>query len=189
MVQTYHLRSPRITGFCVARASALLRLLFLGRRRSTRACCVRAVPRWLRSVHTLGKGTAPTRGLSHFGARPWCDVPAAASQNQQSFAWHTRARHCARCLSVGGAVRKLAARARRVALVVIGPCTKYGQCTDKRPLSFNARPWCDVPAAASQNKPAFAGKRERATALAVSREEAQHANSLRARRAALVVVG
>ena len=58
-----------------------------------------------------------------FGVRSWCDVPAAASQNQPLSACHTQARHCARCLSGGGAVRKLVARARRAALVVVGRCT------------------------------------------------------------------
>ena len=55
---------PESAVFCVARASTVLRLLSLERRRSTRAFCARAVPRWLWSAHALGKGTAPTRGLS-----------------------------------------------------------------------------------------------------------------------------
>ena len=48
----------------MARASALLRLLFLGRRLSTQAHSVGAVLRWLCLAHALGKGNALTRGLS-----------------------------------------------------------------------------------------------------------------------------
>ena len=108
---------------------------------------------------------------SSVGARPWCDVPAAASENQQAFAWHAPARHCARCLSGGGAARKLTARARRAALAVVGPCTIKGHCTGGGPFPVGARPWCDVQAATSKNQLAFA----------VFREEAQHASLLRAR--------
>ena len=55
-----------------------------------------------------------------FGARPWCDVRAVPSNAQPAFAWHTRKRHRAGCLAGGGVTRKLAARARRAALVAIG---------------------------------------------------------------------
>ena len=41
--------------------------------------------------------------------------------------------------------------ARRAALVVVGPCAINGHYTSRKPLSFGARPWCDVPAAASKN--------------------------------------
>ena len=152
---TYQLRPPRISPLLLASASALLRLLFLGKRRSTQTHCVRAVPHWLSSVYTLAKDTAPTRGLCHFGARPLCDVPAEASQNQPMFAWHTRARRCARCLSGGGAVRKVVARARRVALVVIGRCTRQGRRAFERSLYFDAQSWCDKPAASCQSQPSF----------------------------------
>ena len=67
------------------------------------------------------------------------------------FARHARARHCAGCLRGGGTARELPARARRAALVVVGLCLILGHCTAKRPLSFCARPWYDVPA-----QPAFA---------------------------------
>ena len=90
--------------------------------------------------------------------------------------------HCARCLSGGGAAREVAARARRAALVVVGPCTMKGHCTSERPHSFGARPWCDVPAAGSNNQLAFAWQtRGRATAVAVSPEDAQYASLPRAR--------
>ena len=192
--------------------------------------------------------------LLSVGARPWCDAPVAASENQPAFAWHARARHCARCLLVGGAARELAARAHRAALIVAGSCTKQGHCTgvrplsldgaavvrrancclpetesaglrvararachyagclsgggaareraarachaavvlvglcsinghctDERPLSFAARPWCDVPATATQNQPAFASHawaRHCARCLSgggAARERAMHA--------------
>ena len=97
---------------------------------------------------------------------------------------HALACHYARCLSRGGTARELAARTRRAALALAGSCTRQGHCTGERLLSFDVRPWCDVPDAASQrqNRLAFASHAlARATALAVSREEAQHTSLLRAR--------
>ena len=92
------------------------------------------------------------------------------------------ARHCARCLSGVGAARVTATRARRATLVVVCPYPIQGHYTDDRPLSFGARPRCDVPAAACNTQLAFAGRaRERATALAVSREEVHHTCLRRAR--------
>ena len=124
-----------------------------------------------------------------FGARPWCDVPAAASKNQPAFAWHVRANHCAHCLSGGGASRKLSARARRGALVVVGPCTRKGHCTGERPLSFGVRLLCDVPAVVTQNRPAFAWHaRARHFARCFSGEGAALELAVRAHRAALAVV-
>ena len=78
------------------------------------------------------------------------------SQNQPAFAWHALARHCARCLSGGGAARELAACAHHAALVLVGSCARQGHCTGERPLSFGAWPWCDVSAAASEIQPVFA---------------------------------
>ena len=73
-------------------------------------------------------------------------------------------------------------RARRATLVVIGPCTMEGCCADERALSFGARPWYDVPAVASNAKPAAACEAStRAPALAVAGEEAQQSSLLRAR--------
>ena len=85
-----------------------------------------------------------------------CDVRAVASNAQPVFVWHTRKRHCGGCLSAGGETRKLAARARRATLVVVGLHTMKGHCAGERPLSFGARPWCDVRAVTSNVKPAFA---------------------------------
>jgi hypothetical protein len=67
-------------------------------------------------------------------------------------------------------------------MVVDGPHPAKGRCAGETSLLFGARPWCDVPAAASNFKPAprvscGAG----ASALAVSREEARHSSLLRVR--------
>ena len=51
---------------------------------------------------------------------------------------------------------ELAARARHAVRVVVVPCPMEGQCTSEMPFSFGARPWCDVPAAASEAQLAFA---------------------------------
>ena len=104
-------------------------------------------------------------------ARSWCDVPAARSNAQPTFASHMRTRHCAGCLSGVGAAHELAARARRAVLVVVGARRMQGHCVGNRPFYFSARPWCDVPAAASHAQATFAWHaraRARAVALAVS---------------------
>ena len=115
-----------------AHAIAPLRSLSLGRRRSTRACGARAPRRagWSRSM-PYGRPLHQRDGLS-LGARPCSDVPAAASNEQPACACaHTRSRHCARSLSGGGAARALAARARRAALVGVGPYPMEGHCTSE----------------------------------------------------------
>ena len=99
-------------------------------------------------LRTMGGHCTGGRPLS-FGARPWCDVRAVTSNAQPAFAWHARKRHCAGCLLGGGKTRNLAARARRAALVVIFLRDLEGHCTGGRPPSFDARPWCDVRAVAS----------------------------------------
>ena len=109
-------------GFRVACASAPLRSLSLGRRRSTRACCARAPCRAGCGRPMPRKGTASARGLSPSarGRGATCQLrPPTPSRLSRV---HARARHCARCLSGGGAARELAARARRAALVVVGLC-------------------------------------------------------------------
>ena len=83
-------------------------------------------------------------------SRPWCDVRTVASSSAQpAFAWPMHERNCAGCLSGGDQTCKLAARVRHSALVVIDLCATEGHCTDGRPLSFGARPWCDVRAVTS----------------------------------------
>ena len=57
----------------------------------------------------VGTHRTGERSLS-FGSRPWCDVRVVTSNAKPAFAWHTRTRHCAVCLPVGGELRKLVAR-------------------------------------------------------------------------------
>ena len=58
-------------------------LAVAGTRRSTRACCERAMPRRLRSAYELPNGTAPARGLSpsvHIRSatrQTWLSTPSA----------------------------------------------------------------------------------------------------------------
>ena len=83
-----------------------------------------------------------------------------------------------------------AARARLAALVAVCIGAMKERCTGGRRLSFDTRPWCDVSAAAPNAKLAAAcAASALALLLAFSKEEAQHSSLLRARLAALVVVG
>ena len=153
---TYQLRPPRISGLLRGTRECATALA-VSREEAQRASLLRARRASLIVVGSCTwQGHCTDKRPLSFGARPWCDIPAAASQNQPVLPWHMRARYCACCLSGGGAVRMLASRPRRAALVVVGRCTRQGHRTVKRPLSFGVRPWCDVPAAASQNQPAFA---------------------------------
>ena len=150
----------------------------------------RAVPRLLQLVRAICREIAPARGLSLFSARPWCDVPALPFNTLQTFAWHTRARHCVGCLSGVGAARDLAGRARRAALAVVGLSAMQEHCTGERPLPFDARPLCDEPAAASNAHSAFAWHaRARKFASYLSGGSAARELAARARRAALILVG
>ena len=118
-----------------------------------------------------------------FGARPWCDVPAAVSNAKPA----SRVLRCAGAPTIAATREEaqhssLLLRARLSALVVVGPCPLEGHCSGERPRSFGARPWCDVPAAISNAKPASrvscgAG----APTIAATREEAQHSGLLRVR--------
>ena len=60
------------------------------------------------------------------------------SNMQLAFAYPTRERHCAGCVSRGGKTHELAAHARRAALAVIGLRTMEGYRTGGRHLSFGA---------------------------------------------------
>ena len=116
---TCKLRSPRLSGLHVAGASSKS-----GggatRKLAARAC--RATLAVIASCTKKGYLTVE-RPLS-FGARTLCDMPAAASQNQLAFAWHTRARFCARYLSGGGVARELVPRARPAEMVRIALRTR-----------------------------------------------------------------
>ena len=103
--------------------------------------------------------------------RSSCDLHFA----QPAFARQLRARHCAGFLSGGGVAYELTVR-----IVVIGPCRMEGDCAGERPIFFGARPWYDVPLRPLRSR-LSRGNRKRATALVVSREEAQHASLPRTR--------
>ena len=75
-----------LAGVHVACASAPLRSLYLGRRRSARACCERAPCRAGCGRPMPYKRPLNRREATLFGARPWCDVPDAAFQNEPDFA-------------------------------------------------------------------------------------------------------
>ena len=102
---------------------------------------VRTVPGGLWSVNALWKDTAPAESLSPCQLRsPLCAAGFRVPLRN----------HCARSLSRGGAARELAERARRARQVVVDQRPMEGHCTRSEPLSFCARPWCDVPAFAWQ---------------------------------------
>ena len=174
-------------GFRVAYAGAPLRSQSIGRWRSTNGCRARA-------TCSAGYGHSMSyRRALHFREASLLRCKTVVRRAscaplfaQPEFASHTRAHHCARSLSGGGALRAVAARVRRAARVLVVPFTMEGHCTGMRPLSFGARPWCDMPTVASSlHSQLSRGERWRATALAVSREEAQRAR-LPSARAALV---
>ena len=104
-------------------------------------------------------------------------------KHQASAAWLVRHRRVgARYLWGGGAALELASRARGAALAVIGSCLVERCRTGERARSFGARPWRDVPAAASNSKPAPRVSRDAgASVLAVFREEAQYSSFLHVR--------
>ena len=146
------------------------------RRRSTRACCVRApcragcgrlIPhegnlRW-REASLLRRATVVQR--ASYGVRRQASSARIAQ----------RTRAGARCLWEGDAALEPAACARNTVLIVVGPCPVEGHCADERPFSISACPWCDVPAAVSNAKPApLVTRRTRAPSPAVFGEEAQH---------------
>ena len=73
-------------------------------------------------------------------------------------------------------------------MIGLGPTKE--RCTGERPLSSSARPWCDVPASASNaNQAPRVSRGASAPVLAISKKEAQHSGLLRARYAALAMIG
>ena len=93
-----------------------------------------------------------------FGARLWCDMPAAASSAKLAAACQASAsaRMRSRSLRRRRSTRACCCCARRAPLVVVVPCSIEWRRASERPLCFHARPWCDVPASASNAKPAAA---------------------------------
>ena len=183
------LQRQRKASLRVARPRAPLRWLSFGKRRSTRTRRVRTPCRAGCDPPRHYDRTMHRRRHPSFVARPWCDVPAAASDAHPAFAWHVCARHCASCLSGGGAARELVAHGRRATVIVIDLGTANGHCTGGTPLFFVARPWCDVSAAASNPQPAFAWHvRARHFAACLSGGGGARELAARARRAAPVAI-
>ena len=118
------------------------------------AVCARRVALVVIDLRTMKARYTGGRPFS-FGPRPWCDVQAVASNAQAAFTWHA----CnATAVAVSREVAKHASlpRVGRAVLFAIGLRDMEGHYTGGRPFSFDARPWCDVQAVASNAKPAFA---------------------------------
>ena len=186
---TCQLRPPTPSSAACHAAQARTALAVSGRRRSTRACCCARRAALVVVGHAYRR--APRRREASLLRRaPVVRRASCGLQRQASAACHARARHL-RSLSLRRRRSTQAcSRARRAALVVVGPCTRKGHCAGERPLFFGARPWCDVPAAASNAKPApRVTRRARACARCLLGGGAALELATRARRAALVVVG
>ena len=102
---------------------------------------------------------------------PRSHVPAAASIRQPACVCaHTRSRHCARSISGGGAASTLSARARRAALVVVGPGPMEGHCTSEKPVFLCVQGIGDTRLCCPRTRPACMCARERPPrALSVGR--------------------
>ena len=166
---------PEPAGICVGRAGLPLRSLSLRERRSTKACCARA------PCHAgCGRSTQHETALHRREASPTrrtAVVRRASGAHPESagFSGGTRERATALAISREDVQHASFLRMRAVPRWLWSVHAIGRVNAPARPLSFGARPWCDVPAGAIQNQPAFAlsrGTRERATALAVSRVEA-----------------
>ena len=173
-----------------AHASAPLRWLSTGRRRSASACDARAPCR-----ASCGRYMSYGRALHRRDASlPRCKtVLQRASGGLQRAAGFRGARKLATALAVRreqGAARTLATRERRAALDVIGPCPTKVHCTGEKPLSLGARPCFDVPDAAFHERPPFAWRTQTCHCVGcLWGAGAARALATRARRAALAVVG
>ena len=94
------------------------------------------------------------------------------------------ARHCARSLWGRGPARALPTRARRAALATLAPRTMEGHCTSERPPFLRRQPVLPRVSPAPHSARWLARvARLRATALALSGDEAQHVRFRRARAA------
>jgi hypothetical protein len=148
--------------------------------------CARAAPRWRHSVHTLWEGTARARGRRSFGATP---VLPRASPAPHCARWlaacSALARHCARSLWGRGPARALPTRARAAPSRRHSLNTPWkGTARAKGRRSVGARPLLSRASFLSHCAWWLARvARLRATALALSGDEAQHGRFRRARAA------
>ena len=114
------------------------------------------------------------------------------SNAQPALAWYARKRHCSGCLSGGGEIRKLTARARVSRWLRSAYALQKEYCTGKKASLFRSKtPWCDVRAEADSNaQPAFAWHtRARHCAGYLSGCGETRDLAARARRAELAVIG
>jgi len=130
-----------------AHVSAPLLSHSYGKRR-TRVCRA-CVPYCMRALYRSGLGHSMHHITSlhqREASLPRFKTLRRASRGLQHTAGfcvaRTRARHCARSLSGGGAPRELATRACRIAPVVVSPYLIQRRSTGERYLSFGTRPWC-----------------------------------------------
>ena len=165
-------------------AHARLRSPFLGRRRSTQACCcARAVLRWLWCARALSKGAVPARAPF-----PSARVRDATCQLRRPTPSQRRLSRGtgAPALAVSGEKAPHSSLLRARAVPRCWLWSAHVICEESRagprPLCFGARAWCDVRAAAPNAKLASHASRGGvgAPALAVSGEVAQHETFLRA---------
>ena len=156
-------------------------------RGAARALPTRARPRRAgeHSFHALWKGTARARSRRSFGARPVLPRASPAPHFARWLARVARLRATALALSGDEAQHvRFRRRARRAALATLVPRTMEGHCTSEKPPFLRRQPV--LPRASPV--PHFARwlarvARLRATALALSGDEAQHVRFRRARAA------
>jgi hypothetical protein len=180
---TCQLRRPTPSQLRSYRAAhARRRSLSLGRRRSTRACCVRAQYRADCGRPMPSRGTLRWQEAILHQRLPVMRRASCGLQRQASSACHAaHARAVARCLWRGGAALKTAVRARRATLVAIAAdaTTKEQR---RREASLPPRaPVVQRASTASNAKPApLVTRRTRAISRYIF-GEAQHSSLLRSR--------
>ena len=119
------------------------------------------------------------------GRAPTCQQRPPTSSRRSRV--RTRERATARFLSGGGAARAFPACARCAAVVEVGSCPMNAYSVSEAALSLGARTCLDVPAAASDEQPAFACAHTRARHCAlISGGGAAHTLASCARLAALI---
>ena len=163
--------SNELPTFACAHTRTRQSVLSLGRRRSTRACGVRAPSRagWSRFT-ALRKLVAPARRLSSslHSRAPTCQPGPPSSSRRSRVRTRDRATACS--VLGGGAARALAVCARRATLVRNGPYPMEARCASVTAIYLGARPCSDVAAAASNehSRRLRVRTRERATACSLS---------------------
>ena len=141
-------RPPAQLAFAWQTRGAPLRWLSLGRSHTTRACDPRAPRRngFGRSMRMKSHRTSG--GALPFAAVPWYDVPGTATRTAGFRVANARLCHCACYLLGGGALRALAALARRAAMGLFGPRAMKKPLHQRGGLSYSLQyrgTMCQVP--------------------------------------------